>query len=328
MNEVEIPRVLLCGYERGATTLLSEILRANGYESGFECGVLLSDTINDFKQLKPYCSNFLNGWKVPKGNEKLIFESRDHIEFYSKLFKYSGVSMTSKKYFDKTPAYMKELGKCLYRAPFIERAIVITRDPRSLFYSWAKRAVADGNVEAFIIKNIDIYSRRYLSYFAGAIAESSNAKVMFVSFEDICTNEVNTCKQIGYFTDGVAFRVRKGESSFANVYSDSMVVSKINEYEEYISKDVCSLILEKCALASKFFSSIEEKIKYYDLFNKKDSEIKNLLKVHNIENKVVSIKGTLFNPWVYLFMNDDVLTKGVNPMQHFKNNGLREGRQG
>lgn len=45
---------LLCGYERGGTALLSGIFRANGFDSGFECGVLLADQPKDMSALQPY----------------------------------------------------------------------------------------------------------------------------------------------------------------------------------------------------------------------------------------------------------------------------------
>ena len=65
--------------------------------------------------------------------------------------------MHSGKFFDKTPIYMSELGKCLHKAPFMKKAIVIHRDPRAVFLSMAKRMSPGIPVNEAIEKNYKIY---------------------------------------------------------------------------------------------------------------------------------------------------------------------------
>ena len=49
-----LPEIILCGYERGGTKMLSELFRSNNYESGFECGVLMCKQPYDFVNYRPY----------------------------------------------------------------------------------------------------------------------------------------------------------------------------------------------------------------------------------------------------------------------------------
>ena len=89
MVKIEAP-VVIFGYERGGTTLLSEILARNGYQSGFECCALIGNTPRDFKNLQPYFGNFPNWWKIPKYEIREIINTECFIEFYSKAIEKSG----------------------------------------------------------------------------------------------------------------------------------------------------------------------------------------------------------------------------------------------
>ena len=55
-----LPEIILCGYERGGTTMLSELFRSNNYESGFECGVLMCKQPYDFVNYQPYFNKIRN----------------------------------------------------------------------------------------------------------------------------------------------------------------------------------------------------------------------------------------------------------------------------
>ena len=120
-----LPRVLLCGYERGGTTHMSELFRANGFESGFDCGVLL---VNEPAEM-------------PSVQKHLVDEAcRGSIEdFCDTAVSATFPDRADGSIFDKTPGYMGRMGKCLSRAPLIEKSEVIYCDLRSIFVSMAGR---------------------------------------------------------------------------------------------------------------------------------------------------------------------------------------------
>ena len=82
--EQKLPEIILCGYERGGTTLLSEIFRNNGYQSGFECGVLLAQSPCEFKEVHPFYERILNDWKISK--HELEYATNGNFEhFYDSI---------------------------------------------------------------------------------------------------------------------------------------------------------------------------------------------------------------------------------------------------
>ena len=329
LNNPLVPSVLLCGYERGGTTLLSEILISNGYESGFECGVLMCDSPNDFLNFKPYADLVKSWWSIPKDISSFITKEQNFEAFYHEIITQSGLSKNTDKFFDKTPIYMKELGRCLCRAPFIEKAIVITRDPRSIFNSWAKREVqsTDLDIESIILKNIDAYVARYIKYFIGAISERSNQKVLFISFEQLCLSEQNVCQIIGHFLENRTFKTMNNSPRFKNVYSNKILLDKVDEYKNSLSEHTQILILERCAIAALFFGSNHERLQYMNQYLDLDFNIQLILSQFNLQAETTFIEGRLFNPWRYLYYNQDVLTSGINPLTHFLQRGFAENRQ-
>ncbi|SEQ01856.1 Sulfotransferase family protein [Amphritea atlantica] len=322
------PSVILCGYERGGTTLLSEIFRSNGYESGFECGVLMCEKPSHFIDFKPYSNMIKSGWKLEFEINSYIPKNDSFVDFYHNILKGSGLDKKANKFFDKTPIYMRDIGKCLSRAPFIDKAIIITRDPRSIFTSWAKRAKdSEGlSLEEIINSKLPAYSSRYNRYFAGAIAERDNPKVMFVSFENLCLDPKSVYQSLGFFTEGSAFKPIVNTSRFKNVYSNEFKLDKVNEYDSYLSTKIQNKILDNCAISALFFSSNNERIKHLNTFFSLDKKIRDILSKYNLDASTIDIDGQPFNPWLYLFLNRDILNLAINPVMHYKNNGIIEKR--
>lgn len=318
--------VLVCGYERGGTTLLSEILRNNEYESGFECGVLLCETPRSFPTLQPYWDMLLKGWGINESQRQSLLTDSFQ-EFYQRLCKIS-FPMHSGKFFDKTPIYMSELGKCLHKAPFMKKAIVIHRDPRAVFLSMAKRMSPSIPVNEAIDKNYKILHARYLDYFYGSISHLENENVLFVPFEELVSREDAWMKTIGFFLTGQELKKRTQMSRFVNVTSNNMDLSKIVEFDQFIDTKLQNRILSDLQLASLFFAGPIERASFSDLWLSKTFEIKKLLSQFDIFDRSLTIEGHYFEPFSYLLKNEDVFKARVNPVRHFANSGIREGRRG
>lgn len=321
------PSVLLCGFERGGTTLLSEIFRNNGYESGFECGVLMCDKPSDFSRYMPYANMIQRGWRLDRPIENYIPTSDSFLDFYHNIITSSGLSEQATLFFDKTPIYMKEIGKCLSKAPFIEKAVIITRDPRSIFSSWAKRNKDSESlsIEQVVKKNLKQYSNRYNRYFAGAIAERDNPKVLYISYEDLCLNPDEAYQTIGVFIQGQAFESLQKASRFTNNMAENKVKScKVSEYDSLLSGKLQKKILSACDVSAMFFASNEQKNNHLKKFTVLDEKIKAVLSRYKLDVKTIVVDGKPFNPWLYLYLNRKLLAKKVNPLTHFKTVGIEE----
>jgi len=288
-------------------------------------------TPREFINFNPYFNEFPNWWKIKKNDMDDIINTDTHMEFYNKAivksrcFKINNVDVM--KFFDKTPIYMSQLGFVMSNLNFASKAIVIHRDPRSVFVSWAKRQMnSSQTVEQFILRNIDTLSKRYLDYFSGSIFHKGDRNVLFISFEQLCLDVENHLNIIGHFLDGHKFNNIEGPVRYNNVTSSKIDRSKVFEYTDHISEDTSDLILERNKLASDFFANSAERVKYEEWFSKKEEAIMSLLGIFDISDKYRMIDGTFFDPKRYLFRYSDVLDARVNPVKHWQNNGKHEGR--
>jgi hypothetical protein len=276
----------------------------------------MCDTPKQFRSFQPYAGMIKAGWKLSDGDFDKCFEQGQLIEFYDYLIKSAGLNLNADKFFDKTPIYMKDLGACLERADFIEKAVVITRDPRSVFVSWAKRMSGSDTIEDHILNNLKEYSQRYNRYFVGAMAERYNPRVMFVSFEDLCINPVATCQALGFFVGGQRFSHQLLSNRFDNV-EKSINPSKVTEYDSFLSGSAQRSILDACSLSALFFFSNSDRIEYRENFERLDSEINKNLERYDLKQETIQVGGAYFNPWLYLCLNRRVLEESLNPMEHF-----------
>lgn len=323
----KLPNILLCGYERGGTTLLSDIFRSNGYESGFECGVLMCDSPSEFSNYQPYMDMLSNWWGISEDEASALCRG-DFKEFYTKLIQLSFPSVNDRtKFFDKTPIYMSKLGKALNQTDFINKACVIHRDPRSIFVSWAKRVGKGAKIETTVLENLQTFCKRYLNYFIGCIAHINNPNVMFIPFEDLCLREDFYYKAIGMFSDGYPFSPRASESRFNNVSGKSMDLNKIFEFDKYLSSKTQKKILDATKLASMFFASSIEQVSYGEYWQEKKAKISSILQNYEIVSSSSIVDDIYFEPITYLLLYPDVLKAKVNPIAHFKNHGILEKRR-
>ena len=316
---------IIAGYERGGTTLLSELFRANGFESGFECGVLLGDSPAAMSKIKPYWDMLLDGWKIDKQIRKRAIMG-DFRHFYEVITS-SAFPDHVGPFFDKTPKYMEHIGRCLKRADFVKGAVVIHRDPRAFFVSATKRISPELPIEQGIIKNFNNLTQRYISYFIGCIAHQSQPNVLFVPFEELVSREDAWLKALGLFTIGRPFVPRKKNARFANVTSDKMDLGKIIEFDHLLSPITQEKILDATKLASPFFAGPVERAKYSDLWQSTIETAKKRLSQFERPAVGMEIEGVYFEPLTYLIRYPDILKSGVDPVRHYQFHGHHENRQ-
>lgn len=320
MASRKLPEFLLAGYERGGTTLLSELFRANGYESGFEGGVLLGANPAAFPTLGDLWKHIPVGWGVsPQVRAEAI--KGDFESFYDTLFS-AAFPSHSGGFFDKTPAYMRSLGVCLRRAPFA-RAIVIHRDPRSVFLSQSSRIVPGVDAETAINRVFAELVDRYLSYFLGSIGHLCNPRVLFVPFEEFVSRESTWLQVIGQFSVGRPFQ-RIHRVRFPNA-SVGMKPSKVTECQK-LSKALQERILRATKLASLFFADPYERIRHGGVWQERLQQAREILNRDSLPDTGMTVVGRPFEPLTYLLRYPDVARCGVNPVEHYTRHGAREGR--
>ena len=141
-------KAIICGMEHSGTTLLSDLLRQTGtMESGFEVGVLLTDSPQNFETISPYYENMLAGWKISRDQLEFCCNAAEFTDFYGRLKDVSPLIKDGVEIFDKTPRYATEV---LSISEKIEAPIIqIFKDPRSSVYSDFKRADTDAFDEWF-----------------------------------------------------------------------------------------------------------------------------------------------------------------------------------
>ncbi|WP_084420423.1 sulfotransferase family protein [Henriciella litoralis] len=188
-------KAVICGMEHSGTTLLSDLLRQSGtLESGFECGVLMTDSPREFPELDPFYGFMEEGWSISKKDLVECCNTDSFDEFYKRLKAASAITPESMELFDKTPRYVAELTKVMQNtdAPIL----LIHKDPRAAVFSDYKRAGGKGFDKWF-----DKYSRgkrRYMRRcYAGYEAGKANpSRVHSIALEDLCFASRDTCEGI------------------------------------------------------------------------------------------------------------------------------------
>lgn len=329
-EDKRLPSILLCGYERGGTTLLSQIFRENGFVGGFEVGVLLCKSPRDFLSYKPYVDMLRPGWKL--GNRITLDElcSSDFEHFYHGLISTAFPKRKRAPAFDKTPIYMSRLGYALSRTEFLNKAVVITRDPRAVFVSWSKRALADDaspqQVNRHVESKLKYYSARYLDYFYGCIAHRQAANVHFVAYEDLCLNQQSSVEALGEFNGGAPFALTEMSHNYKNIYGNTISTENVQEYSRFLSPDTQRKVLQSTQNASPFFYSVDEAEGYLAHWESLQAQVQDLLSSSLLKATHEEAEGLYFEPETYLLKNPDVLARKINPAAHFQRHGRKEGR--
>ena len=84
-NKSYLPEVIICGYERGGTTLISEWLRRSGFSSYFEIGCLLCKKSSSFPKLDPYFAQLTKDIKR-HGYENNNIDCSTYESIYKSIF--------------------------------------------------------------------------------------------------------------------------------------------------------------------------------------------------------------------------------------------------
>jgi len=328
----QLPSILLCGYERGGTTLLSQIFRENGYVGGFEVGALMCDSPQDFLSYKPYCDMLRPGWKLGNRVTLEALCSGDFEHFYHGLVSTAFPKATAAPAFDKTPIYMSRLGFTLSQTDFINKAVVITRDPRAVFVSWAKRALSDEPkpqmIERLVRSKLAHYSKRYLDYFFGSVAHRNSSSVMFMAYEELCNNQLASIERLGVFATGCPFTLTEMTHNYKNIYGNNITVTNVTEFAQYLGPETQRMILQATACAKPFFygECADSHMCEDDRWEQLEAKVHDRLNKFRLKPTHNNVDGLYFEPETYLLRNQDVLKKVLNPIDHFKKHGRREGR--
>lgn len=178
-------RVVVTGIEHSGTTLLSQLLQQHpGLNSGFECGFLLADCPEDFKNVHPWHEWMqepvdVHQWGVSPWDMERICTSESWEEAYRRLIRYSPVFAEKRKQqvCDKTPRYMSCLDAVLDKLPVYVPCIVIEKNIENLWRSHKKRG-----------SSLDDFCSVYTLYNNGlrrALRKHGN-RIHRVGYEDLC----------------------------------------------------------------------------------------------------------------------------------------------
>ena len=232
---------IVCGYERGGTTLVSEILRQHPQlNSGFEGGLLFSDNPHDFRSLEPYVTSLKISWGVSDDDLEYICSGVNWQNVYTRLLEKS-TKVDSKYIFDKTPRYMEYLSDVLARVNV--PCVAIVRDPRALFFSWAKRSGM--SIDDWCKFHLSAAIERYQRYGRGF----KNAwtiypeRILVVQYESLCETPIIESKRIMTMI-GLDFDQAFVQfvSPLKNIHEKNVSSKFMFEYKNHFGDKECSLI--------------------------------------------------------------------------------------
>ena len=232
---------IVCGYERGGTTLVSEILRQHPQlNSGFEGGLLLSDNPHDFRKLEPYVTSLKISWGVNDEELEYICSGAGWQDIFSRLLEKSR-NVDGQFIFDKTPKYMEFLPEVMSRVDV--PCIVIVRDPRALFFSWAKRSGL--SIEDWCKRHLRAAITRYKKYAHGLKSAQARYKerILVVQYESLCENPMVETQRlmefIGFDFDPAFVRFANPQQ---NIRENNVSSKFMYEYKNQFSDETCSTI--------------------------------------------------------------------------------------
>ena len=323
-DKTYLPQVIVCGFERGGTTLLSDWLRRSGFFSYFEIGCLLCEEASSFPKLDPYFEQLKKDISK-QGYDETKINSSSYESIYKSIF--SDITTSNLKTFDKTPKYMSCLRLVKERSSFCKKYIVVTRDPRSLFYSWAKRINSKKGISELIERNLKDFAHRYYVYYFGSIAYIEDKDVFFLKHEDMCLNPIETIKNLSKFLEIEmnTHKILTEKSKYQNV-EKGLNFSKPFEALNLLEIDLQEKILESTQKAALFFHSDLFKAKHMIKWTSNFLKAKELIKNFKLDNNSTLAMGKKFDPLFYYLFYQDVLEARLNAVKHFERNGFKEKR--
>jgi len=188
-------KFIICGIEHTGTTLISDLFRQiPNVDAGFEVGVLLRDTPEEFRDLQPFAKNMLPGWGLTVDAFNHCCDADSHHGFYERLIEGSTVlNDGTTTVFDKTPRYLSQLDEVAARMPV--PIIASYKDPRSIVYSDYKRAKTNdfnGWYNGYF-KGKRMYIRNCYEQYLKA---KDNDQVMFMPLEQLAMDARNSMENM------------------------------------------------------------------------------------------------------------------------------------
>jgi hypothetical protein len=241
-------KVILCGYERGGTSLIAELLRQHpDLDGGFEGGFLLGKSPRDFLSISPYRSNVKLGWGISEEELQHACDTDSWQEVYRRLREKAGEIRDKRVWlFDKTPKYMEALPKVLRKVPDIP-CIVVVRDPRAVLWSWAKRSGM--GTESWIREHLRASCKRYVRYGKGwqaATKAGLASRILLLRYEAFCADPAQWAERLFGFL-GLEFHeaFMQFHPRFPNVYGNRPAQQYIYEYRGHFPEKLCRKILSR-----------------------------------------------------------------------------------
>jgi len=217
---------IVTGLEHSGTTFLSRLITCHPkIDSGFECGVLLANSPQDFKKIQPFYewmqTTVENGhWGIKKEDMIQVCSAKNWEEMYHRIILYSPIFKDKSSYIlDKTPAYMPKLNNVLEKVNV--PCLVIKKDILFQYFSFKKRGLS---LEQFI--------SRYKSYMNGLLKalEKFNSRIYIIEYEELYFNAMKGVENIFNFINA-----NSNESlSWSESYSDGQ---NFNLFRENIKVD-------------------------------------------------------------------------------------------
>lgn len=227
-------RSIVCGYERGGTTMLNTVLKRHPrLDSGFECGMLLAPTPRGFLSDKYSVYNgslMRDGWGLTDEDLRYICETDDWGLAYFRLRERAKkIENKEVQLFDKTPIYMKHLNEILDKIDKV-KAVVIIKQPLGVLWSWIKRHPD----RTFITPSeIDAMCRRYKEYADGFIKaqQSHPDRIMSLKYGEFCSNPEEHIRAVCEFLDIEFYPYMMQFSPEYEVHGHFVDIRYIDEYK-------------------------------------------------------------------------------------------------
>lgn len=247
---------IVCGFERGGTTLVAELIRQHPQMDGrFEGGLLLVDTPRDFLSLQPYARNMKRFWGLSDDDLHYTCHASSWEEAYHRLRERSNLPDKNVALYDKTPAYMRHLDKVLAKVDV--PCVCVVRDPRAIFWSYIKHLNEDNVTDSFIKRVLgpDIYNKVlainmrlrirkwvemvYIPYALGLTKakELFKDRILVVQHERLCLDPVGETRKIYDFL-GLSFHeevVNLTQTTNPYVARGGIIKSVVKEYQGHLT---------------------------------------------------------------------------------------------
>ena len=248
---------LVCGLEHSGTTMISDLFREHpAAESGFECGVLLCNSPQEFRNYVPFCNHMEIGWGITKKDLDECCEADSFPEFYSRLFSRSTVISQSnaETIFDKTPRYITDIEAVTSKVNL--PTIAVIKDPRSLTLSDFKRS--GKKLEEFD-KWYEGWKEAKINYMRSAYAGYqyawNNDSCLVLRLEDICFNAKATVESMFNFV-GLEFRCEYLDlrhKRFGNTSGSSISVNSCMQFMTELPEHIQSKVKEDFSEFDRWF---------------------------------------------------------------------------